>query len=114
MFCHQIQCRTTVLDAFNVLNDFFSQSELSWERCVGICTYGTASMTGKHSGAVARNREKVPNITQTHCMIHREVLVTKNLAQSLSEVLSSCVKIVDFIKVRAHSTLECFQNFVMN
>ena len=58
MFCHQMQCRTTGLDVFNVLNDFFSQSKLSWERCVGICTDGAASMTGQHSGAVARIREK--------------------------------------------------------
>ena len=33
-------------------------------------------------------------------MIHREVLVAKRLAQSLSEILSSCVKIVNSIKAR--------------
>ena len=50
MFSHQMQCRTTGLDVFNVLNDFFSQSELWWERCVGMFMDGTASMTGKHLG----------------------------------------------------------------
>ena len=54
MFSHQMQGRTTGLDVFNELCDFFSQMELSWERCVGICTDGAASMTGKHSGTVAR------------------------------------------------------------
>ena len=78
--------------------NYFSQLELLWERCVGICTNGAASMTGKYSGSVARIREKVSNIIQTHCMIHREVLVGKNFTQSLSEVLSSCVKIVNSIK----------------
>ena len=78
MLCHRMQCRTTDLDIFNVFNDFFSQSELSWERCLGICTDGATSMTGKHSGIVASIREKAPNIIQTHCMIHREVLVAKN------------------------------------
>ena len=102
MFCHQIQCRTTGLTYFfNILDDFFLQSELSWERCVGICTDGAASMIGKHSGAVARIREKVSNNTQTHCMIHRDVLVAKTLAQSLSKILSSCVKIVNSIKARS-------------
>ena len=57
-------------------------------------------MTGQHSGAVARIREKVPNIIHTHCIIHHEVLVAKRLVQSLSEVLSSCVKIVNSIKAR--------------
>ena len=100
MFCYEMQCRTTGLDVFNVLYDFFSQSELSWDRCVGIYTDGADSMTGKHSGAVARMREKVPNIIQTHCMIHREVLAAKHLGQSLCDVLSSCVKIVNSIKAR--------------
>ena len=49
-------------------------------------------------GGCSSYREKVPNIIQTYCMIDREVLVAKRLAQSLSEVLSSCVKIVNSIK----------------
>ena len=97
MFCYEMPCRTTSLDVFNVLCDFFSQSELSWDRCVGICMDGGASMTDKHS-AVARIREKVPNIIQMHCMIHRDVLAMKHLGQSLCDVLCSCVKIVNSIK----------------
>ena len=100
MFCYEMQGRTTGLDAFNVLCDFFSQSGLSWDRCVGICTDGAASMTGKHSGTVARIREKAPNVMQTHCMIHREVLAAKHWGQSLCDVLSSCVEIVNSIKAR--------------
>ena len=42
MFCYEMHRRTTGLDVFNVLCDFFSQSELSWYRCVGICTDGAA------------------------------------------------------------------------
>ena len=57
-------------------------------------------MTGKHSGAVARIREKVPNIIQTHCMIHREVLAAKHLGQSFCDILSSCIKIVNSTKAR--------------
>ena len=93
-----MQGRTTDLDVFNVLCDFFSQSELSWDQCVGICTDGAALMTCKHSGAVARIRKKAPNIIQTHCMIHHEVLAAKHWGQSLCDVLSSCVKIVNSIK----------------
>ena len=62
---------------------------------MGICTDGAASMTGKHSRAVACVREKVPNIIQMHWMIHREVLAAKHLGQSLCDVLSLCVKIVN-------------------
>ena len=51
-------------------------------------------------GIVVRIKEKVANITRKHCMTHREVLVAKHLAQSLSELLSLCVKIVNCIKTR--------------
>ena len=34
-------------------------------------------MTGIHSGVVGRVKKVAPNITATHCMIHREALVAK-------------------------------------
>ena len=46
---------------------------------MAICTNGAVSMTGKHSGVVARVRELVPNIKQTHCMIHCKALAPKHL-----------------------------------
>ena len=61
---------------------------------------GSDLMTGKHLGTAARIREKLPSIIQTHCLIYNEMLVVKNLALSLSEVLSLCVKIVNSIKTR--------------
>ena len=48
-----------------------------------ICADGAASVTGKHSGVVAHVREFVPNVIQTHCMIHRETLAAKHLRQSI-------------------------------
>ena len=95
MFCHQMQCRTIGLDVFNVIHDFFSLLN-----CVGICADGAALMNGKHSKAVACIKE-VANFKQTHCMIHREVFVAKHSRQSLFEVLSFCVKIVNSIKTRS-------------
>ena len=69
-----MQCRTTRLDVSNVICYFFL-SELSEGRCVGTCTDGATSMTGKHSGAVACKKEKSLSVKQMHCMIHREVLI---------------------------------------
>ena len=91
----------TGLDVVNVLCDFRSQSKLSWNRCVAICTDGAASMTSKYSGVVARVRELVPNIIQTHCTIHREALAARHCGQSMSEVLSICVEVVNLIKTRS-------------
>ena len=89
--------KATGLDVFNVLCDFYSQSKLSWNRCLAICTDVVASMTGKHSEVVTRVWGLVPNIIQTHCIMHREALVAKHLGQSMSEVLSLCVKVVNSI-----------------
>lgn len=57
-------------------------------------------MTGIHTGVVGHVKKAAPNITATHCMIHREALVAKKMDASLSEVLSSCIKVVKFIKTR--------------
>ena len=58
-------------------------------------------MAGKHSGVATRVRELVPNIIQTNWMIDREALAAKHLGQSMSEVLSLCVKVVNSIKTRS-------------
>jgi len=44
--------------------------------------------------------EVSPNASWTHCNIHREVLVSKNLPDNLKMVLNTSVKIVNFIKAR--------------
>ena len=61
------------------------QSGLLWSQYIGIFTDGAASMTGIHSGVVGRVEKVAPNITATHCMIHREALVAKKMDASLSE-----------------------------
>jgi len=57
-------------------------------------------MTEKRSGVVAGVKHVAPGISATHCMIHRESLAAKNIGQSLSEVLSGCISIINFIKTR--------------
>ena len=55
-------------------------------------------MNGKHSGVFVHVRELVLIIIQIHCIIHREALASKDLGQSMSEVISLCVKVVNLIK----------------
>ena len=57
-------------------------------------------MTGKKSGVVARIKQVAPNVTATHCIIHREALAAKNISDDLADVFSLAVKIVNFIKTR--------------
>lgn len=100
LMCRALSTRATGEAVFNELNEFFMRSQIPWGHCVGICTDGAASMTGRKSGVVARVKEVAPAATSTHCMIHREVLAAKNMEESLEEVFSSCVKIINFIKSR--------------
>ncbi|XP_057203009.1 SCAN domain-containing protein 3-like [Triplophysa rosa] len=57
-------------------------------------------MTGNTKGFVSRVKEKNPNVTVTHCFLHREALVAKTLPKELSNVLDGAVRIFNFIKTR--------------
>ncbi len=87
-------------DIFNLMDSFFSANEIDWARCVGICTDGAKSMTGRHKGAVAFIRKVAPSVSWVHCSIHREALATKKMPDELLSVLNDVVKIVNFIKAR--------------
>jgi hypothetical protein len=58
LFCKPLETRTTGEDIFKVLDSFVTSNGLWWSRCVGICTDGAKTMTGRHSGV--------------NCSIHRE------------------------------------------
>ena len=110
LFSHQIPGRATGLDVFKMLCDLYSQSKLSWNRCVTICTDRAAAMTGKHSGVVARVRQLVPNIIQAHC----EALTAKHLGQSMSEVFDFMSQSCKFNQNLPTSVSIVFHNFAMN
>lgn len=69
--------RTTAGCVFNALNDFFTKSNILWDKCVGLSTDGARAMSGKLTGLVARVKNVAPNIIWTHCCIHREALACK-------------------------------------
>ena len=61
-------------------------------------------MVGKHTGFFARVSQIAPHINFTHCIIHKENLVSKTLDQQLKCVLDSAVQIVNYIKSRPLQT----------
>ena len=77
LFCKPLEGRTTSVEIFKVLNDFIEQNGISWEKCVGVCSDGARTMTGRHSGVVTRIQSVAPNAVFTHCSIHREALAAK-------------------------------------
>ncbi|XP_050535830.1 zinc finger BED domain-containing protein 5-like [Daktulosphaira vitifoliae] len=99
LFCEPI-IRGTSEEIFNTLNTYINKKGLDWVKCIGLCTDGARAMCGKNSSVVTRMLEVSPNASWTHCNIHREVLVSKNLPDNLKIVLNTSVKIVNFIKTR--------------
>ena len=58
-------------------------------------------MLGNKSGFAALVKKEAPNQTVTHCMLHRHALATKSLLLTLKEILSYCVKMINFIRSRS-------------
>jgi hypothetical protein len=60
-------------------------------------------MTGKFKGFVSKLKQDFPSIISTHCFIHREALMIKSFPDEFKNVLDLVIKIVNYIKSRAHS-----------
>ncbi|UYV64964.1 hypothetical protein LAZ67_3002576 [Cordylochernes scorpioides] len=76
---------TTGEDIFNCVFDLLQKFNLPQSKLTSVATDGAPSMTGKTNGFVALLRKKLSeisdgsNIHHTHCIIHQEVLCTKEL-----------------------------------
>ena len=101
LFCRSLPTNTTGEAIFDSLDDFITQNDLDWTRCVGICTDGATAMTGNHRGLTARVRAVAPLATATHCCIHREQLAVKRMPPCLKTVLDQSVKLLNTIKGKA-------------
>ena len=94
LFCRPLATRTTGEEIFNLIDVFMRTHGIDCERCVGICTDGAKSMTGKHTGLITHIRRVCPSISWLHCSIHREALAAKNMPADLLAVLM----LVNFIE----------------
>ncbi|XP_029654477.1 protein FAM200A-like [Octopus sinensis] len=62
---------TQPIDMFMILNDYFNIKNISFANCIGICTDGTPSMSGRINGLVSLVKSKNNEIISSHCFLHR-------------------------------------------
>ena len=64
-------------------------------------TDGAPAMIGCKSGLRAFIKSNAIHITFTHCMVHRDALVSKTLPSLLADILKIVVETVNFVRGRA-------------
>ncbi|XP_035232558.1 zinc finger BED domain-containing protein 5-like [Stegodyphus dumicola] len=96
IFANPLKTYTTGEAIFDMINGYFEKNGISWSYCVGVCTDGAKSMTGKFSGFGAWVKKINEKIQWTHCCINRQALVCKRIPAELSTTLSDAVKILNF------------------
>jgi hypothetical protein len=79
LFCKPIKSRVTELEIFKVVDYFIKEKNIKWSVCVGVCTDGPRVMADNTQGLRALIKQSAPGAVWTHCIIHRESLVTKEL-----------------------------------
>ncbi|CAH0402530.1 unnamed protein product [Chilo suppressalis] len=100
LFCKSIIGSAKAQDLYEIVDKFFTENCLDWKKCIGVCTDGARSMSGKCGGLQALIRKKTPNAMWTHSIIHREALASKSMSSELNQVLECVISVVNYIKTR--------------
>lgn len=99
----------TGLDIFNEFNNVFKEMDINLQKIVSVTTDGAPSMVGKNIGFI-RHRHLKQNVSHSiiefHCIIHQQVLCAKHGLKIFSNVMSTVIKIFNFINTRALNKLQ--------
>ena len=101
LFCQEIKKRTRAKDVFNLVDAFFRENLIAWNKMRSVWTNDAPAMIGHRSGFVALMKQVAPHIVSNHCAIHKCNLACKTLSLELKSVLDSVVKAVNFVCGRA-------------
>lgn len=89
---------TTAVDVKKLVDDFFSDNDVSWDTVSAVCSDGAPVMLGQKSGFLSLVKANAPHVILTHCILHRYALATKTLPPKLAEVLKIVVECVNFVR----------------
>ena len=79
MFCREVETTTRAQDVFELIDNFFQDNKLEWEDLCGVCSDGAPAMLGSRAGFQKLFKDKSPEVTGVHCVIHRQALACKTM-----------------------------------
>ena len=79
IFAINLPADTRATTVFNAAEKFYEEKEIPMQNILRCATEGAAAMVGKHRRFIALMKKKIPGLIATHCVIHRQHLVVRNL-----------------------------------
>ena len=101
LYSNVLKTTATAQDVMDSISEFYKTEGLQWEKLCGVSTDGAPAILGSKSGFQMKVKEKSSQVKGVHCMIRRYALACMTLLSSLKNVLSSVVKIINFVKKSA-------------
>ena len=77
LFCKPLQTSTTAADIFDLIDNFFKEHLIEWEKLCRVCTDGAPAMLGCNSGFQPLVKKVTPEVIGTHCIIASVVPLSK-------------------------------------
>jgi hypothetical protein len=98
LLCEPLKSNTTGQEIFNCVHRFITKHEISWEKCVGVCTDGAREMVGRMKVVVTRIKHFAPRSYVSLYILLGHALATKISPGNLKILLDHAVQIINFVK----------------
>ena len=108
LFCRPHETTSKAQDVLKLVDAYFHEKYMKWEKIVGVCTDGAPAMLGCRSGFIARTKQMYPDVVGTHFVIHREALASKTLPAAIKNKLAIIIRIVKQVR----SIPDCLPSYV--
>ena len=101
IFAISLPADTWATTVFDAVEKFYEEKEIPMQNILQCAIDGAATMAGNHRGFIALIKKKILGLIATHCVIHRQHLVARNLRAELHKPFHIVIKCIN--KIEAHS-----------
>ena len=100
LFCHPSET-INGSDVLKLVEDFFTEENLIG---LNLEVFALCTEVNLLCSRLILVKQKNPNVSGMHCIIHREALASRIMPQLLKQILDYAIKVVNFIKSSALNT----------